>query len=135
NLVASNNGKSDYVFLGQRGVLTPSGIYRIVSKYLRVAGITPPKMGPHRLRHAFGRNYILNGGDTRSLQEIMGHESISVTEEYIALSPEEVQAKHHRFTPLRSAHAAAQGSFFDKSKVIEEAEAILAQEGGETWLK
>jgi len=127
--VAGNNGNSYYVFLGQRGVLTPSGIYRIVSNYLRAVGIAPPKMGPHRLRHAFGRNYILNGGDTRSLQEIMGHENISVTEGYIELSPEEIRAKHHRFTPLRSAHAAAQGSLFDGPGILEEAEAILAKKG------
>jgi len=129
NLVANNNGRSDHVFLGQRGTLTTSGIYRIVNKHLRAADITPPKMGPHRLRHAFGKNYILNGGDTRSLQEIMGHENISVTEEYVELSREEIQAKHHRFTPLRSAHAAAQSSMFADDaarKVLEEAEEILA---------
>jgi len=130
NLVANNNGRSDYVFLGQRGALTTSGIYRVVKKHLRAADITPPKMGPHRLRHAFGKNYILNGGDTRSLQEIMGHENISVTEEYVELSREEIQAKHHRFTPLRAAHAAAQSSMFTDDaarKVLAEAEEILAE--------
>jgi len=130
NLVAINNGRSDYVFLGQRGALTTSGIYRIVNKHLRAADITPPKMGPHRLRHAFGKNYILNGGDTRSLQEIMGHENISVTEEYVELSREEIQAKHHRFTPLRSAHAATQSSMFTGDavrKVLKEAEEILSE--------
>ena len=131
NLVAINNGRSDYVFLGQRGALTTSGIYRIVSKYLKATNISPPKMGPHRLRHAFGKNYILAGGDTRSLQEIMGHENISVTEEYVELSQKEVQGKHHRFTPLRSAHAAAQGSLFsdnlDTSQAIKEAEEILKE--------
>ena len=130
NLVATNNGSSDYVFLGQRGALTTSGIYRIVSKYLRAADISPPKMGPHRIRHGFGKNYILNGGDTRSLQEIMGHENISVTEEYVELSQKEVQGKHHRFTPLRSAHAAAQASMFTNdttSQAVREAEAILAR--------
>ena len=105
NLIESNNG-ADYVFLGQRGPLTASGIYRIVSKYLKAAGIAPPKMGPHRLRHAFGKNFILNGCDIRSLQEIMGHTDISTTEMYVELSQEDVQTKHQRFTALRSAHAA-----------------------------
>ena len=130
NLVATNNGSSNYVFLGQRGALTTSGIYRIVSKYLRAADISPPKMGPHRIRHGFGKNYILNGGDTRSLQEIMGHENISVTEEYVELSQKEVQGKHHQFTPLRSAHAAAQASMFTDdttNQAVKEAEAILAR--------
>lgn len=111
-------------------VLTTSGIYRIVNKYLRAADISPPKMGPHRIRHGFGKNYILNGGDTRSLQEIMGHENISVTEEYVELSREEVQDKHHRFTPLRSAHAAAQCSMFTDDatrQALDEVEEILAE--------
>ena len=130
NLVANNSSNSDYVFLGQRGPLTTSGIYRIVSKYMEAAGITPPKMGPHRLRHAFGKNYILNGGDTRSLQEIMGHANISTTEIYVDLSQKEVQGKHHRFTPLRSAHAAAQASMFTDDatrQALDEAEEILAK--------
>jgi site-specific recombinase XerD len=128
NLVTSNDSSSDYVFLGQRGPLTTSGVYRIVSKYLKASNVPAPKMGPHRLRHAFGKNYILNGGDTRSLQEIMGHRNISVTEEYVELSQKEVRGKHHQFTPLRSAHAAAQGSFFNdetNSQALQEAEKIL----------
>jgi len=129
-LVNTNNGRSDHVFLGQRGPLTTSGIYRIVNKHLKAANITPPKMGPHRLRHAFGKNYILNGGDTRSLQIIMGHQDISVTEEYVELSLKEVQAKHHRFTPLRSAHAATQSNMFTDDatcQALEEAEEILSE--------
>jgi len=130
NLVASNNGNSDHVFMGQRGPLTTSGIYRIVRKYLKAANISPPKMGPHRLRHAFGKNYIINGGDTRSLQELMGHKNISVTEEYVELAQKDVQGKHHQFTPLRSAHAAAQGSLFTDDatlQALEEAEKILTE--------
>lgn len=130
NLVASNNGQYDQVFLGQRGPLTYSGIYRIVNKHLKAAKVPPPKMGPHRLRHAFGKNYILAGGDTRSLQEIMGHENISVTEEYVELSREEIQAKHHRFTPLRAVQAATQGSLFPDEatrQALEEAEKILTE--------
>jgi integrase/recombinase XerD len=124
NLVDSNNG-SDHVFLGQRGPLSTSGIYRIVNKYMKAAGIAPPKMGPHRLRHAFGKNYILNGGDTRSLQEIMGHANISTTEMYVELSQQDIQTKHHRFTPLRSAHASVQHSFLTNAQVMKEAEEIL----------
>jgi integrase/recombinase XerD len=116
------------VFMGQRGPLTYSGIYRIVNKHLKEAKVSPPKMGPHRLRHAFGKNYILAGGDTRSLQEIMGHEDISVTEEYVELSRAELMAKHHRFTPLRSVQAATQGSLFpdeETRQAVEEAEKIV----------
>ena len=109
--LVATDGKSDYVFLGQRGPLTTSGIYRVV-------------------RHAFGKQFINNGGDTRALQKIMGHANITTTEIYVELSQEEIRAKHHQFSPLRSVYAAAQCNMFgsELSSAIKEAEAILAQQ-------
>lgn len=131
-MLIATDGKSDYVFQGERGPLTRWGIYRIVKIHMRKAGISSPKLGPHRIRHGFGKNFIKNGGDTRSLQEIMGHTNISTTEKYVDLSRDEIVAKHHQFTPLRSALAAAQVSMFnDGDGVLKEAEAILAQKGNE----
>ena len=121
---ASQDGSDEYLFHGQRGPLTRRGIYRIVRRYMSKAGIGGPKLGGHRLRHAFGKNYIVNGGDLRSLQEIMGHASITTTQKYATLNLTDTVEKHHRFTPLRAAHAAAQESFF-KVEVVKEAEAIL----------
>jgi site-specific recombinase XerD len=125
--LASGNGKDDFVFHSQRGTLTPSGMYQIVQKHMLKAGIAGPKLGPHRCRHAFGKNYIKNGGDTRSLQEIMGHTNISTTEIYVELSKDEIVAKHHLYTPLRSVHAAAQYNLLDKACVLKEAEKILEE--------
>ena len=122
----STDVKSEYVFLNARGrPLTRYGIYQIISGYMKQAGIDGPKVGSHRLRHGFGKNYLVNGGDLRSLQKIMGHASITTTEGYTELAIDELVAMHHKFTPLRSAHAAAQESFFDVNLVIKEAESIL----------
>ena len=125
--LVENNGNSEYVFQGQRGPLTTSGIYRIIRSCMSRAGIAGPKLGSHRIRHAFGKHYIRNGGDTRSLQKIMGHANITTTELYVELASEEIIAKHHQFTPLRSTHAAAQHSLFDTEKVqaVKEAEEIV----------
>ena len=124
-LVDSSNGKTDRVFMGQRGPLSASGIYRIVRHHMQKANISGPKLGPHRIRHGFGKHFIKNGGDTRSLQKIMGHANITTTEIYVELANEDIIAKHHQFTPLRSTHAAAQECFLDKDQAIREAEAIL----------
>lgn len=126
NLI-STDGKSEYVFTGSQGrPLTRYGIYILIRKLMRKAGISTPKHGPHRIRHGFGKGYLVNGGDIRSLQQIMGHSNISTTEKYASLNLNDLQIKHHRFTPLRAAHAAAQESLFDSNPVIKEAEAILA---------
>lgn len=132
-LIASD-GKSDYVFQGERGPLSRWGIYRIIKNHMRKAGISSPKLGPHRIRHAFGKHYIKNGGDTRSLQKIMGHTNISTTEIYVELSRDDIVAKHHQFTPLRSVQAAAQVNMF-AADAVREAEAILAQKGGVNMMK
>lgn len=125
--LTSADGSQDFIFVGQRGPLTTSGIYKIVRKYMKAAGISKPKLGPHRIRHGFGRNFITNGGDTRSLQKILGHANISTTEIYCELSREEVREKHHKFTPLRSTHAAAQTNMFanEPTRVEREVEEIL----------
>ncbi|NVM24133.1 MAG: tyrosine-type recombinase/integrase [Desulfobacterales bacterium] len=125
-LTIAGHGQQDYVFRGHKGPLTRYGIYRIVSGYMRKVGIQGPKLGPHRVRHAFGKGYLVNGGDLRSLQLLMGHTNISTTQAYADLAIHDIIAKHHQFTPLRATHAAAQGSL-DKVQAIKEAEAILKE--------
>ena len=120
-----SEGKGEYIFRGYRGgPLSRHGVYRIVSAHMRKANITGPKVGAHRIRHAFGKGYLVNGGDLRSLQKIMGHSNITTTEKYAELNRSDITTKHHKFTPLRAAHAAAQ-SFFAVPQAVKEAEAIL----------
>jgi integrase/recombinase XerD len=120
----------DYVFMSNRGPLTRHGIYRIVRRYFTMAGISGPKLGPHRLRHTFGKNYLVAGGDVRSLQLIMGHSHITSTERYSSLALENTIAKHHKFTPLHMAHQAAQESMFKEETINEATEIIRSNHHG-----
>jgi len=115
----------DYVFHGHKGPITRHLIYAIVRRALEKAGIKGPKLGPHRLRHAFGKNFLVDGGDLRSLQEIMGHADIETTQKYATLNLTDIVKKHQKFSPLRAAHAAAQESLFDKESILREAEQLL----------
>ena len=99
-------------------------IYRIVRRALERAGIKGPKLGPHRLRHAFGKNFLVEGGDLRSLQEIMGHTDVKTTQKYASLNLTDIIKKHRKFSPLRAAHSAAQESLF-AVEALKEAEEIL----------
>ncbi len=119
----------DHVFQGQKGPITRHLIYAIVRRALERAGIKGPKMGPHRLRHAFGKNFLVQGGDLRSLQEIMGHADIETTQKYASLNLTDIVRKHQRFSPLKAAHADTQESLFE-TEAIKEAEEIL-QKGGQ----
>ena len=125
----SIDGKSELVFPDSGGKpCSRYSVYRLLRKLMKQADIQGPKLGPHRIRHAFGKGYLVNGGDIRSLQLIMGHANITTTEKYASLNLNDIVAKHHKFTPLRSAHAAAQESFFDTNQALKEAERIVAGE-------
>jgi integrase/recombinase XerD len=99
-------------------------IYRIIREHMEKAGIKGPKLGPHRLRHAFGKNFLVEGGDLRSLQEIMGHTDVKTTQKYAALNLTDIIKKHQKFSPLKATHAAAQESLF-AAEALKEAEEIL----------
>jgi len=124
--LVAQDGRDGYVFHGHKGPLTRKGVYRIVSTHMRKVGIEGPKLGPHRIRHAFGKGYLMDGGDLSSLQNLMGHNNITTTQKYAALNLNDIIKKHHQFTPLRAAQAAAQESFFDTDQAVKEAEAIIA---------
>ena len=118
----------DHVFHGHKKPITRHLIYAIVRRHMEQAGIKGPKLGPHRIRHAFGKCYLVEGGDLRSLQEIMGHADVKTTEKYASLNLTDITKKHRKYSPLRAAHAAAQDNFLeklDKVKAVEEAEEIV----------
>jgi len=127
--VVASQSPDEFVFHGKKGHMSRFGIYLIIAQHMKKAGISAPKMGGHRIRHAFGKNYLIAGGDLRSLQELMGHADIQTTQKYAALNLNDITAKHHQFTPLKLAHAAAQGELF-KEEALEEAESLFRKNRG-----
>lgn len=105
-------GSRGPVFKTYKGPLTLSGAYKVVKTTLRRAGIDAKKWGPHVLRHTFGRQYIMAGGDLVSLQRLMGHSNIATTRIYAELDLRDITNQHRRFTPLLAAAKSAQGLMF-----------------------
>lgn len=119
---------SGHIFLGKRGPLTYEGIYKLVRRLCKQAGINGRRCSPHTFRHTFGTNYAASEGcDPKVLQDILGHRDFKTTLRYIQNNPIRMAQNHQRCTPLKIVANAAQRSFFD-SQVIKEAEEILKGE-------
>ena len=89
---------SDILFLNRYGRgLTRSMIFKIISDASKKIGLDN-KISPHTLRHSFATHLIKNGADLRTIQLILGHESITTTEIYTHLDTfhlEETLKKYH----------------------------------------
>ncbi|MCL1692768.1 MAG: site-specific tyrosine recombinase XerD [Actinomycetia bacterium] len=81
--------RSDVLFLNARGTsLTRQGMWDIVKRNGRRAGIKDGALSPHVLRHSAATHMVEGGADLRTVQEMLGHASISTTQVYTLVSPE-----------------------------------------------
>lgn len=89
---------TDILFINRYGrKLTRSMIFKIITDASRSIGLEK-KISPHTLRHSFATHLLKNGADLRTIQLILGHESITTTEIYTHLDTfhlEEVLKKYH----------------------------------------
>lgn len=102
-LVEANPGHTDYLFLNRRGrKLTRAMIYHII-KELRIKAGIRKKIGPHTFRHSFASHLLENGADLRSIQLMLGHESITTTEIYLHTDTSRLREQLLKYHPRRDA--------------------------------
>jgi integrase/recombinase XerD len=93
------NPNGDWLFVNYKGEkLTRDGIRWIIQGIAESAGIQK-KITPHTLRHCFATHLLERGADLRSLQEMLGHASISTTQIYTHVNSERLRQVHSKFHP------------------------------------
>jgi integrase/recombinase XerD len=94
-------GHEDTLFLNRRGrKLTRAMVFTII-KSLAVEIKLHKTISPHTLRHSFATHLLENGADLRSIQLLLGHESITTTEIYVHLDRKHLTQVLHKFHPRK----------------------------------
>lgn len=98
---------SRYLFAsrGKVGHLTRHRFYMLIKELAVVGGVSPAKVTPHTLRHAFATHLLANGADLRSIQTLLGHADVSTTEIYTHVLEERLRdlvLDHHPLARDRS---------------------------------
>ncbi|MFA5618918.1 MAG: site-specific tyrosine recombinase XerD [Weeksellaceae bacterium] len=96
---AVQKGFEDHLFLNRRGrKLTRVMIFTIIRNLKEKAGIKK-KISPHTFRHSFATHLLKHGADLRSIQLMLGHESITTTEIYTHLDDSQLRDTILQFHP------------------------------------
>jgi integrase/recombinase XerC len=93
------NFDSKVLFVNKHGRrLSTRSVRRKMDKYLKMAGLDA-SISPHTLRHSFATHMLNNGADLRSVQELLGHQSLSTTQVYTHLTTKKLKDVYDKAHP------------------------------------
>lgn len=102
---ASGKVPSPYIFAssGKAGHLTRHRFYVLIKELAVHGGVSPAKVTPHTLRHAFATHLLANGADLMAIQALLGHADVATTEIYTHVLDARLQAlvlEHHPLSEM-----------------------------------
>ncbi|TNJ42172.1 tyrosine recombinase XerD [Tamlana fucoidanivorans] len=101
NHIIIKPGFEDTLFLNRRGKqLTRAMIFTIIKRLTEQVGLKK-KVSPHTFRHSFATHLLQNNADLRSIQLMLGHESITTTEIYVHLDKSHLTKVMEKFHPRK----------------------------------
>lgn len=89
-----------WLFPSNNDHITRNRFGQILKELAIKAGLDPEKISPHVLRHSFASHLLANGADLRSIQELLGHSSISTTQIYTHVANKKLKEVVNQYHPL-----------------------------------
>jgi site-specific recombinase XerD len=95
-----NEGKAP-VFCSSYGTPMDTHTWTVqLRRYAQKAGL--PRLSAYDLRHQHAIDYLRNGGDVMTLQKEMGHSTLDMTRQYLALSDDDLRTAHRKASPINA---------------------------------
>ncbi len=95
----AKNLECDSLFLNKNGTaLSDRSVRRIIEKYVKAAALNSD-ISPHTLRHTFATHMLNNGADLKTVQELLGHSSLSTTQIYTHVTKDRLKEVYDKHFP------------------------------------
>lgn len=92
--------REDPLFFSERGEpLTRSGLFQLIRRIGRAAKMEAARCSPHTFRHTFAVEFLRAGGNVFTLQQLLGHTALSMTNRYVAFAQADIENQHRMFSP------------------------------------
>lgn len=91
--------EDDRVFLTLEGrAMSDDAVQLMIRRLAQKSGVR--RLHAHLCRHTFATNYLVNGGDVFTLQQILGHTTLEMVKRYVNLASAHVRVQHRKFSPM-----------------------------------